>query len=162
MLAKVFEVKAPIFTFRQWHRHRTQSYNEQSARYSILSEEFYVPELDQITMQHTDNKQMRTNEINPYALSIQEIIRSSNQRAFKNYHAMLNLNCPRELARTVLPVGTYSKMFATCNLRSLMHFHELRSHPHAQAEIQAYSYAMLQLIEPIVPVATEAFKEIIK
>lgn len=36
-----FEVKAPIFVFRQWHRHRTWSYNELSARYRELPEEYY-------------------------------------------------------------------------------------------------------------------------
>ena len=50
-----FDVRAPIFIFRQWHRHRTWSFNEISARYSELPEEFYVPELDQITTQSATN-----------------------------------------------------------------------------------------------------------
>ena len=57
-----FDVKAPIFVFRQWHRHRTWSFNEVSARYAALSEEFYVPEPAQITGQAASNKQMRTAE----------------------------------------------------------------------------------------------------
>src|SRR5687768_15107954 len=62
-----FEVKAPIFVFRQWHRHRTWSFNEVSARYSELPEEFYVPAVEQITTQSTSNKQMRTDEQHPAA-----------------------------------------------------------------------------------------------
>src|SRR5678815_1755750 len=54
-----FEVKAPIFVFRQWHRHRTQSYNEMSARYTELPEEFYVPRLEDIGEQSKFNKQAR-------------------------------------------------------------------------------------------------------
>ena len=69
-----FEIKAPIFVFRQWHRHRTQSYNEVSARYTELSEEFYVPELDQITTQSKDNKQMRTKVQHPNSARLQNII----------------------------------------------------------------------------------------
>ena len=114
-----FEIKAPIFVFRQWHRHRTQSYNELSARYKELPTEFYVPELDQITTQSADNKQMRTDEQNPHASEIVKEICSSNNASFQAYHRMLNAGCPREIARSVLPVGTYSHMFASMNLHNL-------------------------------------------
>ena len=154
-----FEVKAPIFVFRQWHRHRTQSYNELSARYKELSEEFYIPELDQITTQSTDNKQMRTDELNPLAPSIRKLIELSNVNSFSDYHELLEMGTPREIARSVLPVGTYSHMFATMNLRNLFNFLRERLHPHAQYEIRVYAEAILELIEPIVPVAVSIFKE---
>lgn len=154
-----FDVKAPIFVFRQWHRHRTQSYNELSARYRELPEEFYVPETEQITQQSTDNKQMRTEEEHPLAYLFQEAMEESNKRAFATYKSMLANGCPRELARSILPVGTYSHMFATMNLHNLFHFLRERLHPHAQYEIRVYAEAMLELIEPIVPVAVKAFKE---
>ena len=154
-----FEVKAPIFVFRQWHRHRTQSYNEISARYAELPEEYYVPETHLITTQSTDNKQMRTNEINPNAQYIAKMIKEQNSKAFGQYKHLLTLGCPRELARSVLPVGTYSHMFCTMNLLNLFKFLDLRSHEHAQYEIRVYAEALLQLIEPIVPVAVQAFKE---
>lgn len=154
-----FEVKAPIFVFRQWHRHRTQSINEISARYSELPEEFYVPELDQITMQSASNKQMRTDEQNPQAESIRQEIRESCSKAFDVYHRLIGAGAPRELARVVLPVGTYSHMFTTINLHNLMHFLKLRLHPHSQYEIRVYAEAMLKLIEPIVPHSVAAFKE---
>ena len=154
-----FDIKAPIFVFRQWHRHRTQSYNELSSRYRELPEEFYVPELDQITTQSADNKQMRTDEANPYAVEMQNAIVRQNEEAFACYHALLADGCPRELARSVLPVGTYSHMFATMNLHNLFNFLRERLHPHAQYEIRVYAEAMLELIEPIVPVAVAAFRK---
>lgn len=154
-----FDVKAPIFVLRQWHRHRTQSYNELSARYRELSEEFYVPELGQITTQSTDNKQMRTAEQNPDAEYIKKIMEHNNKDSFAAYKAMLKIGCPRELARSVLPVATYSHMFATMNLHNLFRFLGERLHPHAQYEIRVYAQAMLRLIEHIVPVAVSAFKE---
>lgn len=154
-----FDVKAPIFVFRQWHRHRTQSYNELSARYRELPEEFYIPEADQITTQSTDNKQMRTDEVHPEAEQFRQLMELSNRGSFQLYKVMLQKGCPRELARSVLPVSTYSHMFATVNLHNLFRFLGERLHPHAQYEIRVYAQAMLQLIEPIAPVAVSAFKQ---
>ena len=154
-----FEVKAPLFVLRQWHRHRTWGYNEVSARYSELPEEFYIPELEQITTQSASNKQMRTDDQNPAAPLIQSYMRKSCMGAFALYKALLEQGTPRELARTVLPLSTYSRMHATVNLHNLFHFLRLRLHEHAQYEIRVYAEAMLELVEPIVPVALAAFRE---
>ncbi len=153
-----FDVKAPIFVFRQWQRHRTQAYNELSARYRELAAEFYIPEVDQITEQSTDNKQMRTEEQHQLAEVFQQHMLEHNLSAFKLYQDMLEQGCPRELARSVLPLATYSHMFATMNLHNLFAFLRERLHPHAQYEIRVYAEAILKLIEPIVPVAVAAFK----
>lgn len=156
-----FEVKAPIFVLRQWHRHRTWSFNELSARYRELPEEFYVPSPEVIGTQSKDNKQCR--DIAPTLLPSEmaeeraAIIREACEISFRGYHKLLSLGVPRELARSVLPVATYSHMFATVNLLNLFRFCTLRSHEHAQYEIRVYSDAMLELIEPIVPVAVEAY-----
>lgn len=154
-----FDVKAPIFVFRQWHRHRTQSYNELSARYRELPEEFYVPDESQITTQSTDNKQMRTDTPHPRAKFIRFDIEESNRRAFEYYHSLIEEGCPRELARSVLPVGTYSHMFTTANLFNWMRFLKERLHPHAQYEIRVYAEAICAILSGLYPVAMAAFKE---
>lgn len=154
-----FDVKAPIFVYRQWHRHRTQSYNELSARYRPLPTEYYVPAAEQITMQSTDNKQMRTDEQHPQADRIRQAMENTNIAAFEMYNKLLDEGCPRELARTVLPVATYSHMFATANLHNWFRFLGERLHPHAQYEIRVYAEAILKLLEPIVPIAVCAFKK---
>jgi thymidylate synthase (FAD) len=64
-----------------------------------------------------------------------------------------------ELARGVLPVNTYSHMFATVDLHNLAHFLKLRLHAHSQYEIRVYAQAMLELIEPVVPICVQAIKE---
>lgn len=154
-----FEVKAPIFVFRQWHRHRTWSFNEISGRYAELPEEYYVPEVGHIGIQSAHNKQMRDfveNDAAPQAVKVMEL---ANSLAFSDYHYLLNLGVPRELARSILPVATYSHMFAKVDLHNLFHFLRLRLHSHAQYETRVYAEAMLQLIEPIVPVAVKYFKE---
>lgn len=154
-----FDVKAPIFVFRQWHRHRTWAYSEISARYSELPAEFYVPAVDKITMQSTSNKQMRTDEQHPQAADIQSVIREACQRSHYAYSLMLQVGAPRELARGVLSVNTYSHMFASVDLHNLFHFLKLRLHPHAQYEIRVYAEAMLALIRPLVPVCVAAFEQ---
>ena len=156
-----FEVKAPIFVFRQWHRHRTWSYNEVSARYTALPEEFYVPRPSNVGIQSKSNKQMRidTGEATDESIRAAERIEAVCRSAHDHYKILLDEGVPRELARSVLPVATYSRMFATVNLHNLFHFLRLRLHEHSQYEIRVYAEAMLQLISNEVPLAVAAFKE---
>lgn len=151
-----FEVKLPIFVVRQWQRHRTWAFSEVSGRYAELPEEYYVPEISQITAQSKANKQQRTDEVLSNADAIQAKILDSCYASFQVYHELLADGCPRELARTVLPLATYTHMFATVNLLNLLKFIKLRSHSHAQHEIRVYSDTALDLIEPIVPVIVGA------
>lgn len=154
-----FDVKCPIFVARQWMRHRTGKYNEISARYSVLPEEYYIPEISQITTQSTSNKQMRTDVEHPGAAEIQDAISASCKQAFDTYHKLIKVGTPRELARGVLPVNAYTHFFFTMDLHNLAHFLKLRLHEHSQHEIRVYAEAMLELIEPIVPVAVAALKK---
>jgi thymidylate synthase (FAD) len=154
-----FEVKAPIFVFRQWHRHRTWSFNELSARYRELPEEFYVPEPDVLGVQSTNNKQGRAEPVSPqWAKSQAETIKASCSESFEAYKDLLAMGVSRELARSVLPVATYSHMFATVDLLNLLKFMTLRCDPHAQYEIRVYAEAMRDIIRPIVPVAIAAWE----
>lgn len=167
-----FEVKAPIFVLRQWHRHRIGwSYNELSARYRELPEEYYVPEAEKIGVQSKDNKQGRDIggsgavgiSVPPPALAdnvwAASVMHTQNKSAFITYKALLEIGVPRELARGVLPVATYSHMFASANLHALFHLLRLRLHAHAQYESRVYAEAMLYFAECVAPVATEHFKK---
>jgi thymidylate synthase (FAD) len=152
-----FEVKAPMFVFRQWHRHRTWSFSELSARYRELPEEFYVPDQENVGVQSKDNKQGRDIGVTTHSLAPVHISLFC-EKAFRQYRQLLNEGVPRELARSVLPLATYSHMFATVDLLNLMKFWSLRSDPHAQYEIRVYSDAMRELVKPIVPVCVEAWE----
>jgi thymidylate synthase (FAD) len=158
-----FEIEAPIFVFRQWHRHRTWSYNEVSARYAELPELYYIPLGEQVGLQSKSNKQMRELEeaagVTPEAVGFINDLQAHSGRGFELYQYHLSKGVPRELARLFLGLNTYSKMFATVDLHNLFHFLRLRMHSHAQHEIRVYALAMLELITPIVPVAVAAFKE---
>lgn len=154
-----FEVKAPIFIFRQWHRHRTWSFNEISARYAELDEGFYVPKAEHIGTQSKDNKQCR--DIAPEASVAAQLwearIKYACRESVIHYKMLLEEGCPREIARTVLPVAAYSRMFATVDLHNLMHFLRLRMPPHAQFEMRTYAQALHQLAATVTPRAIASF-----
>lgn len=157
-----FEVKAPIFVLRQWHRHRTWAYNEISARYTELDEGFYVPDPATIGSQSKSNKQMRVvtgeEDIRDAQLSAYQI-KATCEAAQTVYRSLIVAGVPRELARSVLPVSMYSRMFATVNLHNLMHFLRLRLHAHAQYEIRVYAEALMALTEKVCPVSISEFKK---
>ena len=158
-----FEVKAPIFVFRQWHRHRVWAFNELSARYTELPDEYYIPRSKEIGFQSSSSKQAR--EIKNFTDDSQMIAREqeiydydeSCRNSFTTYHRLLDAGWPREIARAVLPVSAYSSMFATVSLLNLFKFFDLRLHEHAQFEIRQYAQAMLHLIKPIVPSSYSAW-----
>jgi thymidylate synthase (FAD) len=159
-----FEVKAPIFVFRQWHRHRTWSFNEMSARYTELDEGYYLPGSGDYGVQSASSKQARDRKELTEAQNRQEVFWRDGQKtvidqAIEMYRAHLEAGMPRELARIVLPVACYSRMQASIDLHNLFHFLRLRCHAHAQYEIQVYANAMLELIEPIVPVCAASFRK---
>ena len=155
-----FQIKAPIFVFRQWHRHRTQSFNELSARYRELPEEFYIPDIKNVGVQSAHNKQMRDmTEANDDMPVLLQLMRENNEASFGVYRDLLANGMPRELARSVLPVGTYSEMFATANLFNWMRFMKERLHEHAQYEIRVYAQAIFDLLSEQVPIAMKAFAE---
>jgi thymidylate synthase (FAD) len=155
-----FEVKAPIFVFRQWHRHRTWSYNELSARYRELPEEFYVPDPAIVGGQSAANKQGRDLDKEAVDRRVEaSMMREHAETAFRLYRQLLEADWPRELARAVLPVSTYSHMFAKVDLRNLLHFLDLRCHSHAQYEIRVYAEAMRDLAKVVAPVCISAWEE---
>lgn len=153
-----FEVQAPIFVFRQWHRHRTWSYNEVSARYTELPDLFYIPDADQVRAQSKKNKQGRDEEMDPRSVERfrQQLIEESAAQ-YSSYQFWLQQGLARELARVFLPLNIYSRMFATVDLHNLFHFLELRLDEHAQYEIRVYAEALRTLVASVCPVAVEAF-----
>jgi thymidylate synthase (FAD) len=168
-----FHIKLPIFIARQWIRHRTASVNEYSARYSILSNEFYLPDRDNLTPQSSTNKQGRSSEILPedIALRVLATIKEDSLRCYKNYVAMMNqdeqgniidennIGITRELARINLTLNHYTEWYWKINLHNLLHFLALRADNHAQYEIRVYAEVMLDIVKAWVPFVYEAFIE---
>ncbi|MDZ4756296.1 MAG: FAD-dependent thymidylate synthase [Phycisphaerae bacterium] len=154
-----FHVAMPIFIARQWIRHRTANVNEYSARYSIVPDRFYRPSVDNIRAQSSANRQGGEA---PVDVGTAEEFLSLLDQAEKMYSKYLHLTeqgVARELARAALPVSVYTEWYWKCDLHNILHFLSLRMDPHAQIEIREYARAMYRLIQPIVPVACEAFED---
>lgn len=153
MAGMIIEVQAPIFIFREWHRHRTQSYNEASARYAPLPDLNYVPTVDRLMMSGGSNKQAQGSKplTKVDAEGMQAAIEVNYESCQFDYEGLLADGCPKELARLVLPVGRYSKMRASANLRNWLSFLTLRADSKAQWEIQEYARAVADLVEEHFP-----------
>ena len=153
-----FHIKLPIFIMRQLVRHRMANLNEYSGRYSIMSDEFYLPEADYLQKQSTTNNQGREKPIPQTGLLQFEFNRiyDGAQIAYEN---LLNFELTKELARAVLPVANYTECIWKIDLHNFFHFVKLRADKHAQREIQDYANAMYELVKPKFPLCCEAFED---
>ncbi len=164
MAGLVVEVKAPIFVFREWHRHRTQSYNEMSARYVPLPDESYMPTLDRVLIGNTatTNKQAQGNgkQIDEAdALEWLSELAGVYRDAQSVYARGIALGIPKELARLPVPVARYSAMRASANLRNWCGFLKLRCDPAAQWEIRQYANAVAEIVRARFPRTYDVARE---
>jgi len=169
-----FFVESPLFTGREWLRHRISSFNEQSGRYSDYIPKFYVP--DETRKAFNVGTKMKPNFVGyedvvdptlsmSYA-ELHERVRNVSQTAWDAYQGMLDGGIANEVARIVLPVNTYSQMYWTVNARSLMNFLSLRvesddslvrSYP--QKEIQMGAEQVEAIFAELMPLTHQAFVE---
>ena len=153
----VIEVQAPIFVFREWHRHRTQSYNEMSARYAPLPDLYYRPSRENVLDRgygKTANKQAGSLNENFSAIFMDkwlEWVEDFYRQAEGMYKEALAQGISKELARITMPVGHYSRMRASANLRNWLAFMTLRCDSNAQWEIRQFASAVAQLVEAKFP-----------
>lgn len=157
------EVQAPILVFREWHRHRTQSYNEMSARYAPLPDLNYVPTMERLFLTQKNNTQaqaVKGSQLLTQKAADAWLYRLNEFYAMAEalYQAGLEAGIPKEIARIVLPVGRYSRMRASSNLRNWLAFVTLRAAPNAQWEIQQYANAVADLLMMHFPHTMKLFK----
>ena len=150
-----FHVACPIFVMRQWIRHRMASYNEVSARYTEVKDEFYIP--TRWRAQDLKNKQgsVAAPALDHGALTA--AFEGNMKDALAAYRKMLAQGVAREMARMVLPVNLYTEFYWTINARSLMNFITLRADVHAQWEIQQYGEALAGIFAEKMPWTWDAF-----
>lgn len=157
-----FHIKLPIFIARQWIRHRTANVNEYSARYSILDNEFYIPEVSQMAEQSKINNQGRGETLSEEkAHELAQILKNDCITAYSHYQDALNMEpgLARELARIGLPVNFYTQWYWKIDLHNLLHFLALRADHHAQYEIRVYAEKILEIVKAWVPFTYEAFMD---
>lgn len=146
-----FYMKLPIFVARQLVRHRTASINEVSYRYITAAREFYVPDLDRMQRKSESNKQGSSMELVADPRYCDNVIYDACTTAFDSYEKLLKEGLAPELARIVLPCGTYTEWYWQNDLHNTLHMLKLRLDPHAQYEIRVYAEAMLELLRPVFP-----------
>lgn len=153
-------MKMPIFIARQMIRHRTVSLNEISGRYSVMKDEFYIPDVEDLRKQSTTNKQGGEEAFDKE--SSQEFVDKIDlncKDAYSLYLQMLDAGVSREQARMVLPLNLYTEWYWKQNLHNLLHLLSLRADAHAQKEIRVYADAILEIITPLVPWTIEAWND---
>ena len=174
-------VKMPIFVARQWIRHRTASLNEYSGRYSVMKEEFYIPEPEQVRAQSMVNKQGRDHfldhdVVNQFIDNCQHDTKQLYDHYLDSLHEGQTMDegvkiggvtrdhvnvggVAREVARINLPLSMYTEMYWKIDLHNLLHFLSLRCDSHAQYEIRVYADYILSLVKLWVPMVHQAFLE---
>jgi thymidylate synthase (FAD) len=167
-----FHLKMPIFVMRQHVRHRMASINEYSGRYSVMTDEFYIPEQSRLQAQSRDNKQGSGAQLHGQELemALNTIKRVSaenyldylsliNDEEGRNYNLGERQGLARELARMVLPLNNYTELYWKIDLKNLFHYLNLRVDSHAQMEIQQLALPIAEHVKRICPIAWEAFED---
>lgn len=146
-----FHVGCPVFVAREWQRHKSWSFSEVSARYTAVTDSFYMPEWRE---QSKKNRQ-GSDEVDPeLAACAEEALSGMDEamgRSYEAYIKAMEAGLAREVARCVLPVGMYTRFYATASLRSIIHFLQQRMSPLAQKEIRLYAETIHRMLIPDFP-----------
>lgn len=155
-----FHIKMPVFVARQWIRHRTARVNEISGRYSIMKDEFWLPEPEAICRQSSDNKQGREAEPIPpdEAKAVIASLEAGQKQSYAAYKQLVDSGIARELARVNLPLSLYTEWYWQIDLHNLFRFIILRTDAHAQREIRDYAHVIFDICRAVAPMACESLQ----
>jgi thymidylate synthase (FAD) len=153
-----FHIRCPLFVAREWFRHRIGSFNEFSMRYARATDDFYVPDPEDVRTQVGKPGAYSFDPVDPeLAEATREELRAVYETAYATYERLVEQGVARELARAALPIGVYTEFYWTVNARALMNFVSLRAAETAQREIRRYADAVEQFLAQKMPVTHEAF-----
>jgi thymidylate synthase (FAD) len=151
-------VRSPIFVAREWFRHRIGSFNEFSMRYARATDDFYVPEPEDVRTQVGKPGSYSFEPVEAeLAETARDELRAVYDRAYATYERLVEAGVAREVARCVIPVGAYTEFYWTVNARALMNFVSLRNAETAQREIRRYAEAVERFLAERMPVTHAAF-----
>ena len=153
-----FHIRCPIFVAREWFRHRIGSFNEFSMRYAKATDDFYVPEAEDVRSQVGKPGSYSFEPVDPeLAERTREELQTVYDLAYATYTRLVEEGVARELARSALPVGAYTEFYWTVNARALMNFVSLRAADTAQREIRLYAEAVERFLAELMPITYQAF-----
>lgn len=166
MAGLTIEASVPIFVVREWQRHRVPfGYNEMSSRYAPLPDVNYVPTVERLMMGGGHLTKQAGSDAGAAELDVDAAERyrmrlvAQYAEAESFYRYALARGVPKELARIHLPVGRYSRMRVTSNLRGWLGFLKLRNHRAAQWEIQQYAKQVDTLLGMAFPRTMQLHRE---
>lgn len=155
------EMKLPIFTARQFVRHRTTSLNEVSGRYVKLPAEWYIPEV--VGGKAVNKKQGQEDNLSQEDQAwFRGVLDNACRDSYFNYERALERGVAPEHARMLLHLNHYTHWLWKQDLRNLMHFLSLRQHGHAQIEAVVYADAIVSLLEPHLPGLMQLYNELVR
>ena len=155
-----FHIRAPIFVAREWFRHRIGSFNEESARYHKLSDDFYLPDMEAVRSQVGKPGSYSFEPVEEaVAIETRQTLEKTYKEVYATYMELIEKGVAKEVARAVLPVGIFTQFYWTINARALMNFLSLRNSQTAQYEIRAYAEAVERLFAQQMPITHQCFIE---
>lgn len=167
MISFKFVIQAPIYVVRQLDRHRTSKQNQMSLRYTKALDEFHYPDIrydDKFNKQGSvkpDDSKMSDEEKEKKKMLENRYLEAQKKvdDIFADYNFLVNNGVAKEVARSILPVAEFTKLYWKMDLHNLFHFLRLRMDHHAQLEIRELAFAIFELIKPIVPISCNAFEK---
>lgn len=156
----VFIVRAPLPIMTQMLRHRTFSFNAESARYSITKDDRYISPDERLTTQSVSNKQgSSSTPITGEKLEKWNKFMALGEEQHKLYKELVDGESPlsREVARFGLPQNMYTTACLRADLHNLSHFLKLRRDEHAQYEMRRYADAIYGILQNVIPEIMEDY-----
>jgi thymidylate synthase (FAD) len=153
-----FKVDVPLFVAREFHRHRTFSYNEVSGRYTEMKPRFWIGDEARIQKGKPGDYYFESGDEEQtelYTASKKKAVK----KAWRHYKKRLASGMAKEQAREDLPLSLMTQFYATVNPRNLMAFLTLRNDKHALKEIRLVAEQMEKIFAEQMPLTYRAYVE---
>lgn len=157
-----FEIETSRAIAQQILRHRSFSFQEFSQRYSVITE----IEPIELRRQAVKNRQSSEDVFDPelelgeHQVKASELIDESIQQSIWTYNRLITAGVAKECARMILPLATRTKLYMHGNLRSWIHYLELRNDQHTQKEHRLIAQNIEQYLRIYFPTVFEALDTI--
>ena len=137
-------------------RHRSFSFQEFSQRYSSVDQLGTVG-LPHLRSQDLKNKQASHDDLDPTMVELMEKqIQQLYHSTFDYYEYLLSKGVAKECARSILPLGTPTRLYMSGSIRSWIHFLQIRCGIETQLEHRLIANAVKDIFEEQLPSVYEA------
>ncbi len=158
MAELLWEMRLPLFVYRQGGRHRTFERVIFDAEDSHKIE-FYSPKLEDIAKQSRQNHQGREEAVHEQiAVDFLKKLEENELQAMDLHSRLCNIPVPENVAKRHLPVDKFITYAFKSDLHNIMHYLGLRLDAHAQLEIREPSEAMVRSVKAVAPWSYDAFE----